>query len=70
MASRSKVLSLYRDMLRYRKNLELTDHAYYTRYLKREFKRFEGEDPTRALIKKRYDKVCGKRCFGSYLYTN
>ncbi len=54
-------------MLRYRKNLELTDHAYYTRYLKREFKRFEGEDPTRALIKKRYDKVCGKRCFGSYL---
>jgi hypothetical protein len=24
--------------------------------LKREFKRFEGEDPTRALVKKRYDK--------------
>ncbi len=56
MASRSKVLALYRDMLRFRKNLTLTDHSYYTKYLKREFKRFEGEDPTRALVKKRYDK--------------
>ncbi len=56
MASRSKVLALYRDMLRYRKNVTLTDHGYYARYLRREFKRFEGEDPTKALIKKRYDK--------------
>ncbi len=63
MASRSRVLALYRDMLRFRKNLELTDHAYYTRYLKREFKRFEGEDPTKALIKKRYDK--GKKMLES-----
>ena len=43
-------------MLRFRSNLELTDRDYYTRYLKREFQRFEGENPTRALIKKRYDK--------------
>jgi hypothetical protein len=56
MASRGKVLALYRNMLRYRKNITLTDHDYYTRYLRREFKRFEGEDPTKALIKKRYDK--------------
>jgi AraC-like DNA-binding protein len=34
----------------------MTDHDYYTRYLKREFQRFEGENPTKALIKKRYDK--------------
>ena len=54
--SRRRVLSLYRDMLRFRCNLELTDRDYYTRYLKREFQRFADEDPTRALIKKRYEK--------------
>jgi hypothetical protein len=43
--------------------LELTDHSYYTLYLKREFKRFENEAPTRALIKKRYLK--GKKLLES-----
>ena len=43
-------------MLRYRRHLVLTDHTYYVSYLKREFKRFENEAPTKALIMKRYDK--------------
>lgn len=51
-----KVLSLYRDMLRYGRNLELTDRSYYARYIRREFERFENEAPTKALVKKRYDK--------------
>lgn len=50
------MLSLYRSMLRYRRHLELTDHDYYVRYLKREFQRFERDNPTRELVKKRYDK--------------
>ena len=63
MASRTKVLTLYRHMLRFRRNLELTDHDYYVRYLKREFKRFEDANPTRELVKKRYDK--GKKVLES-----
>ena len=54
--SRRRVLSLYRDMLRFRANLELTDRSYYTAYLRREFQRFEGENPTKALVRKRYEK--------------
>lgn len=48
---RQRVLALYRDLLRYQRELRLTDKAFYVRRVREEFRRNKDATEVDRLVK-------------------